>query len=131
MKVEIKCPLCGRKNDIDSNLIGQTVTCDCGDKFVAQLPPAKLQPIAAAQPIAAPETAETSLPDAAEEVTINGRIQIGFWIVILAIVLLIVWYVVWKPKLPKPPVTASIVSYARWTGHSGFRSASFTLTMPF
>ncbi len=102
MKVEIKCPFCGRRHDIDSDLVGQTVTCECGDKFVAQLPPSKLPQ---APPV---EVAPSSLPDAAEEVRINGRIRVGFWIGIVAIVLLIVWCAVWRPQLPKPPATVSL-----------------------
>jgi fatty acid desaturase len=102
MKVEIQCPSCGRRHDIESDLVGQTVTCECGDKFVAQLQPPK--------PLQAPSApiAPSTLPDTDQEARINGRIQFWFWIGIVAVVLLIVWLVVWRPQWPKPPGTVSL-----------------------
>lgn len=106
MKVEIKCPSCNRKHDIDDHLLGQTLTCECGRKFVAQLPPSKVEQQTVEDPPA------TSLPVVVEEVKINRRIQVAFWIVVAGLVLLFVaWWAAGRPFLrPANPPTVSPMS---------------------
>lgn len=119
MKVEIKCPTCGKKYDVEGEFVGQKVVCDnpdCGSKFVATLgatrkPSSDLaESLKAISPPAKRYTKEDMERDHKSGIWRHN----AFWIGLLALTAgVALWMTVIAPALGIKPVAHNFVPGGR------------------